>query len=171
MAEDQTAATASESSHQRAQQANTQGLNLATTTSSQRNNASVAANQLPRTWMTRWREKDKTEQEPPALGLTLLHASSEPRVDLIFVHGLKGHAIKTWRKSGEPQSFWPQLWLPLEKDFQHVNIHTFGYEANFSKGKSFSLLSVDDFGRSLFEQMRNSPNLVKDDKVRRMSPI
>lgn len=92
------------------------------------------------------------------LGLRLLHCSPEPLIDLIFVHGLRGGSIKTWRKGGDPRNFWPQLWLPLEPGLQNANIHSFGYDSDWASTKS-SVLNVHDFGQTLLEQMRNSPYL------------
>lgn len=92
------------------------------------------------------------------LGLRLLHSSPEPLIDLIFVHGLRGGSVKTWRKGNDPRNFWPQLWLPLEPGLRNANIHSFGYESDWASTKP-SVLNVHDFGQSLLEEMRNSPNL------------
>ncbi|KAI2615430.1 NACHT and WD domain protein [Hypoxylon sp. NC1633] len=91
-------------------------------------------------------------------GLRLLHSSPEPLVDLIFVHGLRGGSVKTWRKGDDPRMFWPQLWLPMEPGLRNVNIHSFGYESDWASTKS-SILNIHDFGQSLLEEMRNSPHL------------
>ncbi|ROV96972.1 hypothetical protein VSDG_04162 [Cytospora chrysosperma] len=92
------------------------------------------------------------------LGLRLLHYSPEPLIDLIFVHGLRGGSIKTWRKGNDPRNVWPQLWLPLESGLQNANIHSFGYDSDWASTKS-SVLNIHDFGQSLLEEMRNSPYL------------
>ena len=39
------------------------------------------------------------------LGLQLLRSSPEPLVDIIFVHGLRGGSVKTWRKGDDPALF------------------------------------------------------------------
>ncbi|KAI5921828.1 hypothetical protein F4810DRAFT_712067 [Camillea tinctor] len=101
---------------------------------------------------------DDVEDTRGPFGLRLLRYSPEPLIDLIFVHGLRGGSIKTWRKGTEPHSFWPQSWLPLERGFHNVNIHTFGYDSDWASTKS-SILNVHDFGQSLLEEMRNSPHL------------
>lgn len=98
------------------------------------------------------------------LGLRLLHSSPEPLIDIIFVHGLRGGSIKTWRKGSDPRNFWPKLWLPLESGLGNANIHSFGYESDWASTKS-SFLSIHDFGQSLLEEMRNSPCLREDTKV------
>ncbi|CAH0027950.1 unnamed protein product [Clonostachys rhizophaga] len=113
----------------------------------------------------KWRDKSPREEVPVSTGLRLLHNSNDPQLDLIFVHGLKGHPVKTWRKSGDEQTFWPQCWLPSEPGFEHVNIHTFGYEANFADAKLPSILTINDFGQSLFEQMRNCPHLRNNERA------
>ncbi|CAG9978525.1 unnamed protein product [Clonostachys byssicola] len=112
----------------------------------------------------KWRDKSAREEEPVSTGLRLLHPSNDPLLDLILVHGLKGHSIKTWHKSGDAETFWPQCWLPSEPGFHHVNIHTFGYEADFSGAKMANILTIHDFGQSLFEQMRNCPHLRNNER-------
>ncbi|KAF9893519.1 hypothetical protein FE257_010831 [Aspergillus nanangensis] len=92
------------------------------------------------------------------LGLRLVYSSPEPLIDLIFVHGLRGGSIKTWCKGNDPRFFWPQFWLPMEPGFRNVNIHSFGYDSDWASTKS-SILSVQDFGQSLLEEMRNSPHM------------
>ncbi|KAI9759059.1 MAG: hypothetical protein M1835_000474 [Candelina submexicana] len=96
---------------------------------------------------------EKTGRGP--LGLRLLHSSPEPLIDIIFVHGLRGGSIKTWRKGYDPRNIWPQLWLPVEPGLHNANIHSFGYDSDWASMKS-SILNVHDFGQSLFEEMRNS---------------
>lgn len=116
---------------------------------------------------------EQTNSESPVkgpLGLQLLHASPEPLIDLIFVHGLKGDSIKTWRKGGDPLCFWPQLWLPTEPGFENVNIHTFGYDSNWSSSKS-TILDIHDFGQGLLEEMRNAPQLRDNVEVRTPWPV
>ncbi|KUI53165.1 Vegetative incompatibility protein HET-E-1 [Cytospora mali] len=97
------------------------------------------------------------------LGLRLLHHSPEPLIDLIFVHGLRGGSVKTWRKGNDPRNFWPKFWLPVEPGLQNANIHSFGYDSDWASTKS-SFLDVHDFGQSLLEEMRNSPYLRDDQK-------
>jgi hypothetical protein len=91
-------------------------------------------------------------------GLTLLHAPSEPLVDLIFVHGLRGGSVKTWSKHEDIQYFWPQAWLPQEPDLQHARIHTFGYNSDWGERRE-SILNVHDFGKDLLGEMSTNPYL------------
>lgn len=101
---------------------------------------------------------ERQEDVRGPLGLRLVHSSPEPLIDLIFVHGLRGGSVKTWRKGNDPSNFWPQLWLPLEPGLRHANIHSFGYQSDWASTKS-SILDIHDFGQSLLEEMRNSPHL------------
>jgi hypothetical protein len=98
------------------------------------------------------------------LGLRSLFCASKPLVDLVFVHGLRGGSIKTWRHGEDQQLFWPQHWLPKEPEFANVSIHSFGYESDWGSMKP-SVLDVHDFGRSLFEELLTSPLLRHISKV------
>ncbi|KAB5566796.1 NACHT and WD domain protein, partial [Coniochaeta sp. 2T2.1] len=84
------------------------------------------------------------------LGLQLLRLSPEPLVDIIFVHGLRGGSVKTWRKGDDPALFWPKAWLPFEKGFEHANIYSFGYDSDWLTATK-RLLNVHNFGTELFE--------------------
>ncbi|KAI1391831.1 NACHT and WD domain protein [Hypoxylon trugodes] len=95
------------------------------------------------------------------MGLRLVHSSPEPLIDLIFVHGLRGGSIKTWRQGNDPRMFWPQFWLPKEPGLRNVSVHSFGYDSDWASIKP-SILNVHDFGQSLLEEMRNSPHLRKN---------
>ncbi|KAK4197921.1 hypothetical protein QBC40DRAFT_99201 [Triangularia verruculosa] len=96
-----------------------------------------------------------------ALGLTLLHDPSEPRVDFIFVHGLNGGSKRSWSASSDPTTFWPKEWLPSEAGFKHVRIHSFGYDSDWSKSQQSSL-TIHDFGQALLADLYNSPHLKKN---------
>ncbi len=116
-------------------------------------------------WLRSRRSSGPTVNNVGPLGLRPLHLSAEPLIDVIFVHGLRGGSIKTWRKGDDPRLYWPQNWLPLDSDFQNANIHSFGYNANYSDTKD-SILNVEDFGRSLLGEMRTSPHLRRSKTVR-----
>lgn len=99
-------------------------------------------------------------------GLRLLHASPEPLIDLIFVHGLRGGSIKTWRKGSDHRLFWPKYWLPMEPDLYNASIHSFGYDSDWGSTKP-SILNIHDFGEALYEEIKSSPSLRQKPNVRR----
>ncbi|KAK2765213.1 hypothetical protein FQN54_008912 [Arachnomyces sp. PD_36] len=107
-----------------------------------------------------WKRASKDEDQGirGPIGLHLVHQSAKPLVDLIFVHGLRGGSIKTWRRGDNKRNFWPQSWLPTTPGLENVNIHTFGYDSDWASLRS-SILDVHDFGLGLLEEMRNAPHL------------
>ncbi|KAL3454986.1 hypothetical protein BJX64DRAFT_295489 [Aspergillus heterothallicus] len=71
-------------------------------------------------------------------GLTQVHESPNPLVDIVFVHGLNGHPHRTWT-STRTGAFWPVDLLPEVLDQNRVRILTYGYNANvtsFTDGAS-----------------------------------
>jgi len=116
-------------------------------------------------WLRSRRTTDSPANTIGPLGLRPLHLSAEPLIDLIFVHGLRGGSLKTWRKGDDPRLCWPQNWLPLDSDFQSANIHSFGYNADYSDTRD-SILNVQDFGRALLGEMRTSPHIRRSKTVR-----
>ena len=118
-----------------------------------------------RSWLRNRPRSDISADPVGPLGLRPLHLSAEPLIDLIFVHGLRGGSIKTWRKGNDPRLYWPQNWLPLDPDFKNANVHSFGYNADFRDTKD-SILNVHDFGRALLGEMRTSPHMRKRKTVR-----
>lgn len=83
--------------------------------------------------------------------------------DLIFVHGLGGGSVNTWRADRDPAKFWPGEWLPEDDDFsQDVRIHSFGYSSNWDKQ---SILSVDDFANALLSSILHCPDMLTKEKV------
>ncbi len=113
-------------------------------------------------WSRKRQNKSSNSRELGARGLSTIHRPSEPLIDIIFVHGLRGGSVKTWQKGGDPRRFWPQLWLPIEPGFEHANIHSFGYDADVRTGNEFN---IHDFGRELLEEMRISPHLADSEEV------
>jgi hypothetical protein len=102
-------------------------------------------------------------------GLHVLFDPPDPIVEFIFVHGLRGGSRKTWSFSDDPALFWPKEWLPQEDAFKHVRIHSFGYNADFSE-RGVSVTNVNDFGRSLLENIQNAPPLRRNANVPRRPP-
>ncbi|KAI4115486.1 MAG: hypothetical protein LQ345_003915, partial [Seirophora villosa] len=71
------------------------------------------------------------------IGLTRLHSPDNKElptthnVDIVFVHGLFGHPVKTWSLKKENESlFWPQSLLPAV--VPNSQIFTWGYDADVS---------------------------------------
>ncbi|KAF2133160.1 hypothetical protein P153DRAFT_331614 [Dothidotthia symphoricarpi CBS 119687] len=92
------------------------------------------------------------------LGLRPVFCAPESLIDIVFVHGLRGGSMKTWRLEEDQQFFWPQYWLPKEPELVNASIHTFGYDSDWGSTKP-SILNVHDFGQSLYEELRTSPSL------------
>ena len=71
-------------------------------------------------------------------GLTEVSSSSDPLVDVVFVHGLNGHPYNTWATT-KPATYWPADLLPSALQDQRCRILTYGYDANvtaFTDGTS-----------------------------------
>ncbi|KAM0280149.1 hypothetical protein ACHAQH_004221 [Verticillium albo-atrum] len=60
----------------------------------------------------------------------------------------------------------PKFFLPIDQDFNHANIYSYGYDSDWGSTKH-SILNVHDFGNNLLEAMRTSPLL----RTRGNSPI
>lgn len=104
------------------------------------------------------RTSENVDEIRGPLGLNLLYTPSEPLIDFIFVHGLRGGSRRTWSKTADINHFWPQQWLPLEPRFKNVRIHSFGYNSDWGERKGSSL-TVHDFGQALLGEISNSPDL------------
>lgn len=107
----------------------------------------------------------KSQQNPPnsedapseedlrgPLGLRLIRASPEPLIELIFVHGLRGGSVKTWRKGEDHRLFWPKFFLPMDPDFRNANIYSFGYDSDWGSTKH-SILSAYQTSRSTYKYL------------------
>lgn len=102
------------------------------------------------------------EDTKGSLGLNLLHSPTEPLAELIFVHGLGGGSRKTWAKTTDPYHYWPKEWLPKDPDFKNVRIHSFGYVADWGEKKD-SILDISDFAHSLLGEIKDNPEIRRDD--------
>ncbi|KAI1462621.1 Alpha/Beta hydrolase protein [Annulohypoxylon moriforme] len=56
-------------------------------------------------------------------GLIEVHSSAQAKVDIVFIHGLRGDVLKTWTKG---EVLWPKDLLP--KDIPDSRIFLFGYD-------------------------------------------
>ncbi|KAI0191109.1 WD40 repeat-like protein [Astrocystis sublimbata] len=96
------------------------------------------------------------------LGLNTLFEPSEPKVDIIFVHGLQGGSRKTWSlHPTDPLTYWPSEWLPLEPGFRHARIHSFGYDSDWGRAAA-SKLTVHDFALALLADIKHSNALKRN---------
>ncbi|KAI9705570.1 MAG: hypothetical protein M1836_006326 [Candelina mexicana] len=109
------------------------------------------------------RQSEHVDEVRGPLGLSLIYAPSEPLIDFIFVHGLRGGSRKTWSKTEDINHFWIQQWLPLEPRFKNVRIHSFGYNSDWGERKG-SNLTVHDFGQALLGEILNSPDVSGHDE-------
>lgn len=141
------------------QQTSRRGFNLSSLSLSKRFSrlSTVAATDEDRNSSGFGDSDDAGEVVPSSLGLHRLHdPPTEARVDLIFVHGLGGDSRKTWSKSG--QNFWPRDWLPADPAFQHVRIHTYGYDSAYLKGRG-DCLNIHHMGKALLGEISTSPEI------------
>ncbi|KAI4220320.1 MAG: hypothetical protein LQ349_008116 [Xanthoria aureola] len=106
------------------------------------------------------RGAEASNQDP--LGLKIIHKpAGDPRVDIVFVHGLGGGSRTTWSKNHNPEFFWPLKFLPFEPDINEARILTFGYNANFRRGSGKNKMSVLDFAKDLLYDLKYA----KDESV------
>jgi hypothetical protein len=84
---------------------------------------------------------DKTKFDQTGLHKIRNCDISNRKADIIFVHGLTGHAITTWHPEDKcDEECWP-FWLGDENEFKDVGIWSFGYQANLT-----------GYGMSIYEQ-------------------
>ncbi|KAG7103649.1 Vegetative incompatibility protein HET-E-1 like [Verticillium longisporum] len=102
--------------------------------------------------------KDHAEDPKGPLGLTLLHSPRDPKVDFIFVHGLGGGSRKTWSKTTLRSHYWPKEWLPKDPSFEHVRIHSYGYDSDYLRGKE-DCLNIHHIGKAFLGVISTSPCL------------
>lgn len=78
----------------------------------------------------------------------MISQSSDPLINIIFVHGLGGSAEDTWGDA-ESGTFWP-LWLPEVRGLGNARIMTFGYDSGWKKiWEPNNVLDIADFAKQL----------------------
>jgi hypothetical protein len=85
------------------------------------------------------------------MGLTLVHASPQSVLDLVFVHGLGGTSKGTWSWERNPVHFWPP-WLGTDVDLSKTRIFTYGYNAKFTG--QYSTSRIIDFAKDLLFHLK-----------------
>ncbi|RDW87769.1 hypothetical protein BP5796_03463 [Coleophoma crateriformis] len=91
-------------------------------------------------------------------GLTVLYADDTAdagdgiAADIIFVHGLGGHAIHSWR-SRTSSEFWIVDFLP--QDVKHARIMTYGYDTTLDIGgkQHHGKKSINSLAKSMLEEI------------------
>lgn len=79
----------------------------------------------------------------------------QPRANVIFVHGLGGHAYDTWRRKADNDSFWP-LWLA--EDVEGLAVYTLSYEAPPSNWLG-TAMPLQDRAVNVLECLLGEPSL------------
>ena len=77
------------------------------------------------------------------------------RASVIFVHGLGGHAYKTWRRGEDDDTFWP-IWLA--EDVEGAKVYSLAYEAPVSNWLGTSM-PLQDRAVNILELLLTEPNL------------
>ncbi|RDW73010.1 hypothetical protein BP6252_06917 [Coleophoma cylindrospora] len=93
-------------------------------------------------------------------------ADSNRVQSVIFVHGLGGHAIHSWR-SRTSSEFWIVDFLP--QDVKHVRIMTYGYDTTLDIGgkQHHGKKSINSLAKSMLEEICT----MRDDEASQKRPI
>lgn len=94
-----------------------------------------------------------------ASGLELLASGgASPKVDIVFVHGLRGHRLKTWSRG---ETCWPRDVLPA--DLPEARVLSFGWDAMIANATSYaSQESLFGHAGTLLEDLER----FREDRVR-----
>jgi hypothetical protein len=60
----------------------------------------------------------------------------------------------TWSKNKNADLFWPERFLPLERDISLARIFTYGYNADVFKSRGRSTMSVIDLAKDLLYELK-----------------
>ncbi|WZH49502.1 putative ribonuclease p mrp protein [Fusarium acuminatum] len=71
-------------------------------------------------------------------GLALVAPGTDPIVDIVFLHGLRGHMEQTWTKENV---LWPSTLLP--KDIPEARIFLFGYDSAIVHRKKADIIKTE----------------------------
>jgi tetratricopeptide (TPR) repeat protein len=81
--------------------------------------------------------------------------TGQSRANVIFVHGLGGHAYKTWRRGEDDNTFWP-IWLA--EDVEGIKVYCLAYEAPVSNWLGTSM-PLQDRAVNILELLLTEENL------------
>ena len=69
----------------------------------------------------------------------------------------------TWSKNKNVELFWPERFLPLERDICLARIFTYGYNADVFKSRGRSTMSVLDLAKDLLYELKYARDDVSRD--------
>ncbi|KAF5239886.1 hypothetical protein FANTH_9779 [Fusarium anthophilum] len=102
--------------------------------------------------------QDATPQRGGLVTLSGATTSGADVVDVVAVHGLGGHLMKTWRHA-ETKASWLEEFIP--KDIENARVMTYGYESQVAFSKSTA--GVEDFAKDLLARLA----MVRQDEWKR----
>ncbi|KAF5535202.1 ankyrin repeat [Fusarium phyllophilum] len=102
--------------------------------------------------------QDATPQRGGLVTLSEAITSSADAVDLVAVHGLGGHLMKTWRHA-ETKASWLEEFIP--QDIKNARVMTYGYESHVAFSKSTA--GVEEFAKDLLARLA----MVRQDEWKR----
>lgn len=105
------------------------------------------------------RNTDSIDDVRGSIGLDCVRDVDDPLVEFIFVHSLPGSTRRTWSFNVDIATFWPQEWLKEDSAFDHVRVHTFGYETQSQVRLNVGI--VKDTGKLLLKELEGSSRLRK----------
>ncbi|KAI3535331.1 hypothetical protein CSPX01_11442 [Colletotrichum filicis] len=96
-----------------------------------------------------------TTSSSSPIGVSVLYNPSDGNaaVDIVFIHGLKGHREKTWTsdKASEP---WPKALLPSE--IPNARVLAYGYDADVAKATEMvSVSRIRDHAATFLKRLTN----------------